>query len=549
MVTMKEVKDHVDHQDVRLEQLTTSVQEIKETLHTLLSHFDDLALECQHHPGHASVVLPGVMTHGRTLRIEFPKFDGMDPQGWLFRIDINKSTNSSRALCVRFGSRQYVDPGGSLSKLKQTSIVRDFQTKFERLVNLVPGLLESHLVSMFTSGLRDDIRAGMRTLRPSGLTEGFELAVAKEEELAELHAYSARRFSNRATVPRPSLPSPTSGNTSSNLSSSPASKRLTWAEQQERRSRGLCFHCDDLYKLGQRCQRPQALLMEAAESSLEEEPDPLVEDVSKSHCMPLQERQGILFQLSCQPVSSGNTSVPPAIAVVLCQISTIFGEPTAPLFICQRIQVFLFGQDSIAYLGHVISAHGVAVDTDKICTMLDWPTPSTLKALRGFLGLASYYHKFVRDYGKLSAPLTQLLKKDSFVWGDEPDKAFSLLKKAMTSTPVLALPDISKVFYIECDVPGGGVGAVLMQEGRPLAYLSKALSGKNLHLSIYDKEMLAILFAVQKWRPYLLVRHFKIYTDHRSTDNTAADALSRLHEAYSLHAISSPIFSGLDSII
>lgn len=241
-----------------------------------------------------------------------------------------------------------------------------------------------------------------------------------------------------------------------------------------------------------------------------------------------------------------------------------------------------FAQSSVSYLGHIVSANGVEVDTDKINSVVHWPCPSSLKGLRGFLGLAGYYRKFVKDYGTISAPLTQLLKKDSFHWTDEATMAFSRLKSALTSTPVLALPDFTSTFCIESDASGLGIGVVLMQAGRPIAYFSKALSGKNLSLCIHDKEMLAIVSAVQKWRHYLLGRHFKIYTDHRSlkyfleqrlssfdqqkwlskllgydyeiiyrsgSSNRAADALSRVHDdSGSLHVISSPTFTGIDEI-
>ena len=99
---------------------------------------------------------------------------------------------------------------------------------------------------------------------------------------------------------------------------------------------------------------------------------------------------------------------------------------------------------------------------------------------------------------------------------DEAIVAFNLLKTALTTTPILPLPDFSEEFYIECDASGCGLGAVLMQLGRPLAYFNKALAEKHLNLSIYDKKIMTVIAAVHKWRPYLLGRHFKIYTDYRT---------------------------------
>jgi hypothetical protein len=136
--------------------------------------------------------------------------------------------------------------------------------------------------------------------------------------------------------------------------------------------------------------------------------------------------------------------------------------------------------------------------------------------LRGFLGLTGYYRKFVKNYGKIAAPLTALLKKNSFTWTPAAAQAFQTLKMAMCTTPVLALPDFKKTFVLECDASGKGIGVVLMQEGRPLAFTSKQLSERSLGKSIYEKEMLAILHVVDLWRPYLLEQRFQIKTDHQS---------------------------------
>ena len=135
----------------------------------------------------------------------------------------------------------------------------------------------------------------------------------------------------------------------------------------------------------------------------------------------------------------------------------------------------------------------------------------------GFLGLAGYYRKFVKNFGILSKPLTNLLKKgELFVWTSIQEEAFLLLKQALSTTLVLALPDFTKTFVIETDASDKGVGAVLQQDGHPLVYISRALGPKNLMLSTYEKECLAILLAVDHWRYYLHHGEFIIKTDQKS---------------------------------
>ena len=143
--------------------------------------------------------------------------------------------------------------------------------------------------------------------------------------------------------------------------------------------------------------------------------------------------------------------------------------------------------------------------------------PTDLKQLRGFLGLSGYYRKFIKNYGIISRPLTDLLKKNTvFLWTPTHQKSFDTLKTALTSAPVLALPDFSKPFTIETDASATGMGAVLMQNSHPVAYLSKALGVKTQALSTYEKECLALIMAVTKWKQYLQHQEFTIITDQRN---------------------------------
>ncbi|TYK23464.1 putative retroelement pol polyprotein [Cucumis melo var. makuwa] len=174
-----------------------------------------------------------------------------------------------------------------------------------------------------------------------------------------------------------------------------------------------------------------------------------------------------------------------------------------------------FAQEKIEYLGHVISG-GVAVDPEKIKAISDWSQPTNVKETRGFLGLTGYYRRFVRNYGTIATPLTQLLKKGGFNWTEEATLAFNRLKSAMMSLPVLALPDFTKQFEIEADASGYGVGVVLVQDKRPVAYYSHMLALRDRSRPVYERELMADVLAVQRWRPYLLIGKFRVKTDQKA---------------------------------
>ena len=149
-----------------------------------------------------------------------------------------------------------------------------------------------------------------------------------------------------------------------------------------------------------------------------------------------------------------------------------------------KLSKCVFAQQQLEYLGHLITPAGVATEPSKISAVSRWPTPTNVKQLRGFLGLTGYYRRFIKHYGLISKPLTHLLKKGvPFQWTSQVQQAFQLLKSALLSAPVLAIPYFSKPFVVETNASDLGIGAVLMQEGHPISYLSQPLCARNTALS------------------------------------------------------------------
>jgi hypothetical protein len=133
-----------------------------------------------------------------------------------------------------------------------------------------------------------------------------------------------------------------------------------------------------------------------------------------------------------------------------------------------------FWINDVPFLGHVISPEGITVDPSKVSDVLDWEPPTSVTQVRSFLGLVGYYRRFIPNFSKISKPITELLKKgNKYVWSKDCDEAFNTLKKFLTTSPVLAHPDIAKPFDVYCDASGTSLGCVLMQEGRVIFYSSQ----------------------------------------------------------------------------
>lgn len=174
------------------------------------------------------------------------------------------------------------------------------------------------------------------------------------------------------------------------------------------------------------------------------------------------------------------------------------------------------GMTELLYLGHIISAEGVCMDIKNICAIIQWPTLENLTQLREFLGLCHFYCRFVNGYSHHAAPLTNLMKKGAFIWTPEAHECFDKFKQLMTSCQVLDLLDFNKPFEIQCDTFGEGIGEVLTQDKNPITFNSRKLRGPEHSFSVYDKEMLAIMQALAKFRQYLIGSKFCIKTGHNS---------------------------------
>ena len=170
----------------------------------------------------------------------------------------------------------------------------------------------------------------------------------------------------------------------------------------------------------------------------------------------------------------------------------------------------------ILYLWHIISAEGVQVHMEKIRAIRDCPMPNTVTELKGFLGIFTYYRRYVKGFSQFTTPLTDLTKNGAFTWTVLAHKTFEEMKGIMSSCSVLVLPDFSQPFVVECDASGEGLGVVLMKNHHPIAFESRKVKSYECHYSIYDKEMLAILHDLTKFRQYLVGSKFKIKTNHNS---------------------------------
>nr|CAH66120.1 OSIGBa0146N20.5 [Oryza sativa] len=176
-----------------------------------------------------------------------------------------------------------------------------------------------------------------------------------------------------------------------------------------------------------------------------------------------------------------------------------------------------FWLSEVKFLGHVISSGGVAVDPSNVESVLNWKQPKTVSEVRSFLGLAGYYRRFIENFSKIARPMTRLLQKEvKYKWTEDCEQSFQELKKRLVTAPVLILPDSRKDFQVYCDASRLGLGCVLMQEGKVVAYASRQLRPHENNYPTHDLELAAVVHALKIWRHYLYGNHTEIYTDHKS---------------------------------
>ncbi len=184
-----------------------------------------------------------------------------------------------------------------------------------------------------------------------------------------------------------------------------------------------------------------------------------------------------------------------------------------------KLEKCFFHQQEIEFLGYIIGPNGIKMCPDKTSSIKDWPTPNTITQVQSFLGFANFYRRFIYNYSKIAKPLTDLTKQNQqFQWNSEAGEAFQQLKKSLTQDPLLVHPDTSKPFTVHTDASNYAIGAVLSQNGHPVAYYSRKLLNAEINYAVHDKELLAIVASFTHWRHYLVGSAFSItvYCDHKN---------------------------------
>nr|XP_023923494.1 uncharacterized protein LOC112034904 [Quercus suber] len=184
----------------------------------------------------------------------------------------------------------------------------------------------------------------------------------------------------------------------------------------------------------------------------------------------------------------------------------------------------------LLFFGYVVNADGIHVDEDKVHAIREWPTPKTVSDVRSFHGLATFYRLFVRDFSSIVAPITACLKKGKFSRGKEAEQSFALIKEKLSSVPVLVMPNFDKVFQVECDASMAGIGAILSQDNRPVAFFSEKVCDIRSKWSAYELEFFVVVRTLKHWKHYLIQREFVLYTDHQALKHINSQvSINKMH--------------------
>ena len=185
----------------------------------------------------------------------------------------------------------------------------------------------------------------------------------------------------------------------------------------------------------------------------------------------------------------------------------------------------------VAFLGHIVSSKGIEVDPKKTDAVKSWPRPLSPIDIGSFLGLACYHRRFVEGFSSIASPLTALTQnKAKFVWSEACEKSFQELKDRLTSAPVLTLPEGTNGFVVYCDASRVGLGCVLMQNGRVIAYVSRQLKVHEKNYATHNLELAAVVFSLNIWRDYLYGVHLDVFMDHKSLQNVFSKKDLNLHQ-------------------
>jgi len=188
------------------------------------------------------------------------------------------------------------------------------------------------------------------------------------------------------------------------------------------------------------------------------------------------------------------------------------------------VQKCSFGVEEVLFLANIVSRHGLKVDSAKVSTIESWPTPQSG---------TNFYRRFVSHFSSIMAPITNCMKATKFSWTQEVDSAFHMIKKKLTTAPVLVLPCFDVAFELHCDASKSGIGGVLSQLGRPVAFFSEKIAGARGRYSTYDVELYVVVQSIKHWRHYLFHREFVLYTDHDALKHMGSqDKVSARHASW-----------------